>query len=455
MTGSAHLVVLASIWDQLRQLLFTPDGLENAAICFCGRAGSGRGLTILAHSVLPVPTDAYLARTRNHLEIAPDVFNRAVDIAIRRESSLLLCHSHPFADSAHFSLSDAAGEDRMIPVLSDLINVPHGALLLTPNAWAGHVWAGRTPLPIARLAIRGSRVSVNDPHPASPDPMAERQSLIWGQAGQTQIANVRVGIVGAGGTGSCVAEQLVRLGVRDFVLMDPDVLEDSNRSRTYGVSRQSRTGSRKIDILAAHLRRVSSQPAHVHLAPTSVVLQGATAALTDRDAVFCCTDNLLSRSVLNRFAHQYLVPVVDMGVRIDARLGRFQAAGGRVTLAGPGLACLRCSGHLDPDRLRAELLSPAERRALASEGYIQGEPTAQPAVISLNSTVASLAVTAFLNLLHRFYPPHPEQVYDVAGGSVFVARALHHPDCDVCAPGALTGIGDALPVSTLTEVPTI
>lgn len=453
MTDSVHLVVLTSVWDELRQRLFTQDGRENAAVCLCGRADGGQGLSLLAHSLLRVPEHAYLARTHNHLEVAPDLFNRAVDLALARQWSLLVCHSHPGGGPARFSPSDVAGEDRLIPVLRNLVAVPHGTLLLTPDAWAGRIWAGPRPQALTRLAVRGPRVLVNDIHPAAPDPLAERQRLLWGEAGQARIANVRVGIVGVGGTGSCVAEQLCRLGARDFVLMDPDVVEDSNRSRMYGVSRQTRSGRPKVAVLANHLRRMAAQPLRVRQEAASVVLQVAADALADRDVVFGCTDNLLSRAVLNRFAHQYLVPLIDMGIRIDAREGRFQAAGGRVTLVGPGLACLRCSGHLDPDRLRAELLSPDERTALAAEGYVQGIVAPQPAVISLNSTVASLAVTAFLNLLHGLYPGHAEQVYDVAGGAVFVAQAPHRADCDICGPGGLTGAGDAVPVSTLTEVP--
>ena len=88
----------------------------------------------------------------------------------------------------------------------------------------------------------------------------------------------------------------------------------------------------------------------------SVIRQHVLHQLRDCDLVFGCTDNHLSRAMLNRFARQYLVPVVDMGVRLDARAGKVTAVGGRTTLVGAGLACLRCSGHINARTGRAESL---------------------------------------------------------------------------------------------------
>ena len=48
---------------------------------------------------------------------------------------------------------------------------------------------------------------------------------------QKKIENISVAIVGLGGLGGYVLENLVRLGVRNFNLIDKDVFDPSNLNR--------------------------------------------------------------------------------------------------------------------------------------------------------------------------------------------------------------------------------
>ena len=59
----------------------------------------------------------------------------------------------------------------------------------------------------------------------------DRQILLFGAAGQEKIAAARVAIVGLGGLGSHVAQQLAYLGVRSLVLVDGDCVTRSNLNR--------------------------------------------------------------------------------------------------------------------------------------------------------------------------------------------------------------------------------
>ena len=61
--------------------------------------------------------------------------------------------------------------------------------------------------------------------------MFDRQVRAFGADGQLKLQRLRVAIVGLGGTGSLIAQQLVHLGVRDFILVDPDVIESTNLNR--------------------------------------------------------------------------------------------------------------------------------------------------------------------------------------------------------------------------------
>ena len=58
-----------------------------------------------------------------------------------------------------------------------------------------------------------------------------RQILAFGEKGQSAIAHTKVGIVGLGGVGSFVAQMLAYLGVNEFLLVDDDIIEESNLNR--------------------------------------------------------------------------------------------------------------------------------------------------------------------------------------------------------------------------------
>jgi molybdopterin/thiamine biosynthesis adenylyltransferase len=208
-------------------------------------------------------------------------------------------------------------------------------------------------------------------------------------------------------------------------------------------------GRSKADVVATHLRRIAPS-ALVQAENISVVRQPAVRVLRDRDLVFACTDNHWSRAVLNRFAHQYLIPTVDMGTRLDARQGSVTAAAGRVSLLGPGFSCLVCSGLIDPSRVRAEAMSEAERHRLAKEGYVLGQEGDAPAVISINTTVAALAVTTAVSLFVNVTGdlPGTSVRYDATTCTTFTAGERHEPRCEHCAPlEGVKGLGDGQVVS--------
>jgi hypothetical protein len=109
------------------------------------------------------------------------------------------------------------------------------------------------------------------------------------------------------------------------------------------------------------------------------------------------------------------------------------------------MVCLVCTEALDGEQIRRELLTPEQR---AADPYVQGIHEPQPAVISLNSTVASLALTMFLSALTPVPGAARLQFYDGVKGTVRPATASRVPSCVVCSTiGALgKGIQWPLPV---------
>ncbi len=179
-------------------------------------------------------------------------------------------------------------------------------------------------------------------------------------------------------------------------------------------------------------------------APGSVLHHGVAERLFRCDVIFCCTDTHGSRAVLNQLAYQHWLPTIDMGVRIDATDGQISAMAGRVQMLAPGLACLQCESLLDAEAVRRDLLTDSERQA---DPYIVGEASPQPAVISLNGTVASLAITTFLAAVVGLPARARRLNYRVAEGIVRPVATEPNPTCIVCsAKRGAPGQGDRWPM---------
>ncbi len=93
---------------------------------------------------------------------------------------------------------------------------------------------------------------------ASPeDPRYSRQVLFRpiGVEGQRRLLDSTVALVGCGALGASLAEQLVRVGVGRLVLVDRDVVEESNLGRqALYTAQDAADGLPKVVALAGHLR---------------------------------------------------------------------------------------------------------------------------------------------------------------------------------------------------------
>ena len=217
-------------------------------------------------------------------------------------------------------------------------------------------------------------------------------------------------MVGVGGTGSAVAEQLVRLGARKLLLVDSDVLSASNVTRVYG-STADRVGERKTEVLARHLRAIAPdlRCRLIHGLCSSLTV---ARSLAGADLVFGCTDDNAGRLVLSRLSSYYLVPVIDIGILLTSdATDTLTGIDGRITVLSPGSACLLCRGRVDLARAAAEMKMPEERNRLADEGYAPALGEVEPAVVTFTTMVASLAVSELLERLIGYGDsPRPSEV---------------------------------------------
>ena len=133
-------------------------------------------------------------------------------------------------------------------------------------------------------------------------------------------------------------------------------------------------------------------------------------AVAQCDLVFGCVDTIDGRFLLNTLATYYILPYIDLGVRIQAAQdgkckGDIEAICGSVHYLKPGGASLISRGLFTLEQVAAaglERNDPEAHAQQVEDGYIAGATVARPAVISLNMLLSSLGVNELLARLHPF-----------------------------------------------------
>lgn len=386
----------------LRQAIFSRPGLEGAAYLLCGRSQTSNELRFLVREVVPVADRDYLVREPYRLSIGSPSYVAVAKKAAVRGDSIIFVHSHP-TGIEDFSAQDNREEPKLMEFFaSRLPDQPHGSLVVVSESrMRGRVWSGLW-LPMTRIRQIGERFRFVDPY-RNDEPIPEffdRQVRAFGRDIQRLLGRLHVGVVGAGGTGSAVLEQLVRLGVGTISVFDGERFEPSNVNRVYGST--TRDGGRpKVDIADQHLSGIGLGTV-IRRYDGSIGIETIAKALRECDVVFGNTDRQAPRGTLVRLALWYLIPVIDTGVKIEAPDGVIRDIIGRVTVLLPGEACLFCRGRISARMIQLESLSPEEWKALADEDYAPELQDPAPAVIPFTTAVAAQGISELLHRLTGF-----------------------------------------------------
>jgi molybdopterin/thiamine biosynthesis adenylyltransferase len=441
------LAVSAALAEELNAAL--ADRREVAGVLAARVVDGPDGRALLGRSIVWAPPDAYLDRRDDGLALGSTGWVPAARAALAEGSTPVFVHTHP-GGRAEFSARDDRVDHALRATFTALGGDPYASLVLAgdpsrPAATARVDVAGALE-PVAKIRIVGDRLRIlSGPtgDPAAEAEVFDRQIRVFGAAGQQVLTALHVAVVGAGGTGSAVAEQLARLGVGSITIVDDDLVTEPTPTRGYGTT-VADLGRPKAEVVAAHLRDVGLGT-RTHAITASVQDAPSRYALASADAVFSCVDGHGARLLLNRWAYAHLAPVIDLAVLVSANDAAITGIDGRVTWLAPGAACLLCRGRLDPVAAYAEVLAPEERRRLAGEGYVAHANTRQPAVVTLTSLVASLGTTELLNRLFGLADPLPTEILALAQQRELRRNRLpQRPGC-FCSDSRFLGRGAEQP----------
>jgi len=255
----------------------------------------------------------------------------------------------------------------------------------------------------------------------------ERQSFL-GPSSERIFSNVRIAIVGLGGGGSHIAQQLAHLGVFRFVIFDDDRISETNLNRTIGaIEADLDHGSEKTAITKRLIRG---------LHPNADILvfgkwESNSEALLHCDIVVGCVDTFAGRRDLESFCRRHVIPYVDIGMDVQKFPDGAHEIIGQVILSMPGRPCMRCMGFLT-DQL------------LAEEARMYGAAGGRPQVVWSNGIICSAAVGIIVDLVTGWSGNPRESIYlNFRGSDLSLCddRRLEHLPA-TCAHYPLIEAGD-------------
>ena len=440
--------------EQLMAHLFPGDRDEHGAVLHAGIADCDSGLRLFIKRFVPanLGTD-YVKGELGYRALSPSFIHRQI-IRCRDDGlAYLAVHNHCTDNHVKFSKIDLESHERGYPALLDIgRGVPVGAVVFGSRAAAADIWLPNK----ERLGLRSYRVigrTIKRFYPGSStepesQPEYDRQVRMFGPGGQALLGISKIAVVGLGGIGSLIAEQLARLGVGHLVLIDPDRIECTNLSRVVGATALDvETGLLKTQIAVRHAREIADK-AILDAIPKDVTNSTVAKRLRDCDFIFLAADSMRARLLINALVHQYYIPSVQVGSKIRSNSnGTLEEAMCAVRQLRPGKGCLWCNELIDSAQLAIEAKTDDERKRQA---YGVNEPN--PSVITLNAVAAAHAVNDFLFDFLEIRPNSTEYGYQynffLRGVSSNVAPR-RDSDCNEC--GTRLGLGDLIELPTTSD----
>jgi len=155
-----------------------------------------------------------------------------------------------------------------------------------------------------------------------------------GGAGQAVLAQARVVLIGLGGIGAPALQYLAAAGVGTLVVVDDDVVEESNLQRQT-IYREDEIGHRKAELAEVWVSEFDSE-LEVHWKVQRVTPDNAGEVIAGADLVLDGCDNFATRLAVSDACVAARIPL------LSAAVGRFQGQVGAFAGHLPDQPCYRC-----------------------------------------------------------------------------------------------------------------
>ena len=407
MRNSFSVAIPAAVETQIFNHLIRSDREEDLIFAlWLPSYGATRKAALIHKPIFPQPGDR---QRHGNASFNPQYFERVCKLAMTTNAGIVFMHSHPVPGWQDMSFDDIVAEEKMAGSSMSLTGLPLvGMTVGSDGVWSARFWIHKQGKRFECCWARTVRsvgiqlnVSFNDSLAPMPEYQKEfkRTVTVWGKKNHSQLARVRIGIVGLGSVGSFVAEQLSRMGCENISLIDFDILKPHNLDRTLFATKKD-INRAKVSVIKEMIQQSSTaNNVDIECFPYSLAEKEGYFAALDCDVLFSCVDRPRARRILNHFAYAHLIPVIDGGIQVRFKKQTFNGVDWQLQIASPERPCLECLGVYRNDDVSTEI-----EGKLDDPSYIKGLPVTHryrrnENVIPFSANLASLEVIQFIALL--------------------------------------------------------
>jgi hypothetical protein len=427
-------------YDRLHRHLFPGDHDEHGAILLVGERHATDRSTLTVREIHLLQPHEFPPGRHGYRQFAAGALARLGNRAAQERLSIVTVHSHPGAHTSNaLSRDDLAAHERVFPHLLDITGAATvTGIALGKESAAGETWhSSGSRHEINRVQVIGANVKTLRPRP--PDLVTgdlerfDRQVLLFGAAGQARLRDLHVGVIGAGGGGSILIEQLAHLGVGHITAVDPDVVKRHNLSRIISATeRDARKKRKKVHVARDHAIRIDPSIDFTAI-DGDISYSDIAPCVLGCDYLLLATDTATARLVANAIAQSFLIPLIQIGAKVELRDGgEIEQIYTAVRPVLPRHGCLSCAGLIDPFLLQREAATPEQR---AQQNYLGNEDIADPSVTTLNAAAAAGALNILLMSVIGQADPElaKHRITLTREGRVLATTPVRDHDCRWCS----------------------
>lgn len=395
-------------YDHLVRHLYPGDNKEAVAIALCGRNIHNEDQTLCIKEILEIPYEACYDRRSDLVRWPTDLINPLLEKAKKHNYAVLKIHCHP-GGGEFFSSFDNESDFNLFSSIHAWLDIdqPHASCIMLPDKRIfGRFFSSKMQSEVIhQISIAGS--TIFNWYYENETPVQEnlqiRNMQAFGKKTIAMLTKMKIGVVGCSGTGSPVIEQLKRLGVGELVLVDPDHIDFVNLNRIIGSSFEDATMKiPKVSVMEREIEKVGFKTKvkifHAHISRYDIVKE-----LSQCDILLSGVDGAEGRHILNMISSHYIIPLIDMGVKLDADgKGGINSIFGSVHFIQPGGSSLLSRRQYNIESLRSEGIKRSNKEEFERNQYLANVNESSPAVISINMHVSAIAVNELLARIHPY-----------------------------------------------------
>lgn len=358
---------------------------------------------IFAVDYFPVDDDNYIDDEEVGARINSDAIRKAMQYVLDSGNGCIHVHYHSFSYSIpKFSNTDLTDNPEIVKSFTYVNKSQvHGMLVIGNNSSNAKVQIPETNFglkAVTKIVVVGYPLNfsfLKNLNNHFDEERFDRQSFL-GENSQFLLSNVRIGIVGVGGGGSHIVQQLSHLGILNYSIFEDDETDKTNLNRLIGAGlNDARDSKPKTNIAIEVIQKLN---------PNAIIeifgkWQKYPEEIQKCDIVVSGVDTFIGRRDLETECRRFMIPDIDIGMDVHNNYeGEPPSMAGQIILSMPGFLCMKCMGFLNETNL-------------SKEAAKYGNAGGKPQVVWSNGVLASLAIGVLVDLITGWSKRENKLVY--------------------------------------------